>query len=150
MQSDLLAATSIGLGVLGITPLADWAANQAALLSPAPVVRDLDPNALRTGDRVTVHFIVRTAGGKEIANTYKRGLAYTVVFGDPAAGEFWKQALVGLKPGAEAIVAMPSEVLFGPQGVPPIVGPGIMLQATVKLVKVQRASVAVALRNPQR
>lgn len=103
--------------------------------NPSVAITELRPGsgrAIQPGDLVTVHFQVETADGKEIANTHKRGLPYSVEF---RMGEsFWSAMLTGMRAGGERKVSLQSDLFFGEGGVTGIVPSGTMLMATVKVI----------------
>lgn len=129
-MSDLSVAVQIGA---------------AMLLSSAPAapppggiggLRDAKaPVAAQQGDLVTFHFIVVDPSGKEVANTERRGLPYSIVLGARPASAVWADALLGLKPGEERVVMLDSS-RFGPAGVPPIVAPSMTLTARVRVLSI--------------
>lgn len=129
-MSDLSAAVQIGAAMLlSSTPGAS---------APDGIggVRDAKPAfPARQGDLVTFHFVVVDPSGKEIANTERRGLPYSIVLGDRPASAVWAEALLGLKPGEERVVMLDSS-RFGPAGVPPIVAPSVTLTARVKVLSI--------------
>lgn len=74
-----------------------------------------DGRVIMEGDVVTFEFIARVPSGKEIANTYRRGLSFTLKAdrkGGPLAG-----ALVGMRETGEREVS----ATFGASGIPGVV-----------------------------
>ena len=142
MQADLAAALGIGISALGINP-------QQAL----PMVVDKTTTQVRVetvqtgsgigaqlGDLVTLHFVVRTLEGKELANTRKRGMAYTVELTQP--GTFWHIAVEGLRVGGSVRLRTNTSHFFGKSGVLPIVPPDTTVDAELILVRIQKAVLA--------
>ena len=103
--------------------------------------RDLrrgDGPTVAIGDVVTFEFIASVATGKEIANTYKRGLPFTLQ-ADPK-GEALSAALIGMRETGEREVA----VIFGGPGIPGVVPSGERLIIWLKIDAVQRGVSAKA------
>lgn len=143
MQADLFAAMGIGMNALGIAP-APAPIQEAPAFAPAlsaalevDIVRPGTGPIAQTGDRVTVHFIVRTAEGKELANTLKRGMPYSIELSNP--GSFWNSSVEGLRVGGAARFSANSSLFFGKAGVLPVVPPDTPLIAYVTLLKVEKA-----------
>ena len=140
MQADLIAAVGIGLSAMG-SPQAQVAGGAAlADLGQAPIsVEFLLPGSgvlAGAGDRVTFHYIVRTQDGREIANSVKRGMPFTVEL--DGMGSFWSTALDGLREGGRSLLKANSSVFFGKRGVPPIIPADTPFEAEVSVVKVQK------------
>ncbi len=58
-----------------------------------------DGNRIEEGDIVTIEFIATLNSGKEIANTYKRGLSYTIQA--DKKGDFLAEVVVGMRETGE-------------------------------------------------
>lgn len=143
MQADLAAALGIGMSALGITPQqAPFLPVLDAAIAPArvEVLQTGSGVTAQTGDLVTVHFIVRTLEGKELANTVKRGMPYTVELAP--GGTFWTTAVAGLRPGGVTRLRANTALFFGKGGVLPIVPPDTMIEAELTLVRIQKAVLA--------
>jgi FKBP-type peptidyl-prolyl cis-trans isomerase len=138
------------LEVLGIAPGQTPATISTLAQAPATaavlVERLLPGDGLpaQLGDRVTLHFVVRTLDGKELANTFKRGMPYTVELADPDS--LWYLGVESLRTGGRSRVRGNSSQLFGKFGVLPIVGPDTELEAELTLLRIQKA--ALARRTP--
>ncbi len=154
VQSDLSVAIGIGLTLLGAGPAMEGG-YRAAVASPISVV-DTKPGQgprVLPGDRVTFHFAVENESGREVANSEKRGLPYTLVYGDVGAGIVWVDVLGGVRQGSERLVSLPAEAVFGAAGVPPIFSATGNVRATIRVLRVVRASSAgasTASRIPRR
>lgn len=143
MEADLLAAVGIGLSALG----GPQASNLPAALAPGDfgpppiVVEFLHPGtgvAAGAGDRVTVHFVVRNLEGRELANSLKRGMPFTVEL--DGMGSFWSTALDGLREGGKSRLKANTSVFFGKKGVLPIIPSDIEIEADLTVVKIQKAT----------
>jgi hypothetical protein len=143
MQADIAAALGLGLNALGVS--AGEAPASFGLLPvaiPTISVETIETGAgaaAQLGDRVTLHFIVRTLEGKELANSWKRGMAFTVELTDPES--FWHMAIQGLRAGGKSKLTANSSLFFS-KGAGPIVPPDTMIEAELSVVRLQRALVA--------
>ena len=78
------------------------ALKQTALKVPAlpiqrPIVKKI--GGVSPGELVKVHFSVRNAQGKTIADTLRRGLPYRFLVGDTQVDPAIQRAVVGMVPG---------------------------------------------------
>jgi FKBP-type peptidyl-prolyl cis-trans isomerase len=149
MQADLAAAVGLGLSALGV--LAGRAASHA-LVEALPtagkgfasqVIREGSGIPAGPGDRVTLHFVVRTFDGKELANSQKRGLPYSVIL--DSREPFWNAAVGGMRKGGTTRFQANSSNFFGNGGILPIVPPDTMIEAELSLLSVRRTVVSSAL-----
>jgi len=140
MPADLISALGIGLSVVGLPASIQEPAVEPAELAPSVVtIAEGAGLAATLGDRVTVHFVVRTLEGKVLADSVKRGMPFTVELGlgDP----FWLAAIDGMKAdGRRRVRANTSQ--FFPHGVAPIVGSDTWIEADLTLLKVQKSTSA--------
>lgn len=136
MQGDIVTALGVGLSILGspqteptVLPLPGQSLTPGLSITE---VRSGNGRAIQPGDLVTVHFQVETSEGKELANTRKRGLPYSIEFrvSDP----FWAAMLTGMRAGGERRLAMPSGLYFGENGVPGVIPSGSTLLAKIQVV----------------
>lgn len=145
MQADLFAALGAAASALGIPTLGPPADASAIAVRP---VWPGEGSIVTPGDLATVHFVVRTAEGKELANSFKRGMPYTVEIG--TAVTFWTTALEGLRVGGTNRLSGTSNQFFGKAGVLPIIPPDVAFIADVKLLKVEKAMVARKAEPPSK
>ncbi len=120
------------LGTPQTAPAVSPATEQA---NPSVLVTELRPGngrAIQPGDLVTVHFQVETSEGRELANTRKRGLPYSVEF--RLTDSFWSAMLTGMRAGGERKLALPSDLYFGQNGVSGVVPSGTTLLAKIQVV----------------
>lgn len=142
MDADLLVALGIGLSALGM-PQKPTGADHSALEAAPISVEYLAMGAglaAGTGDRVTVHFVVRTAAGRELANSMKRGMPFTLVLDEP--GSFWTTAIDGLREGGKSRLRANTSIFFGKYGVLPVIPADTEIEAEMTLLKVQKAELA--------
>jgi FKBP-type peptidyl-prolyl cis-trans isomerase len=135
MQADLIAALGLVAGTFGV----EQAAPSADPIS-VQILREGSGAAAQSGDLATVHFVVRTKDGKELANSFKRGMSYTVELGEP--GDFWTTVLEGLRVGGMSRLSANSSHFFGKNGILGIIPADTELMADVKLLKVEKSILA--------
>jgi FKBP-type peptidyl-prolyl cis-trans isomerase len=142
MQADLAAALGIGISALGINPQQAPLAVVDTALSPVKVeiVQTGSGAGAQLGDLVTLHFIVRTIDGKELANTRKRGMPFTVELAQ--VGTFWHVAVDGLRAGGSVKLRTNTGLFFGKGGVLPIVPPDTIIDAELTLLRIQKTVLA--------
>lgn len=123
---------------------------------PPTVARDIvkgNGPAVQVGDVVTVNFEVRAKNGKELADTVKRGLPYSFVFGDTRGPAMWSDALRGMSAGGERWCVVAPDKAYGAGGLPPVVPPDASLYLHVWVVRVRRggglARAASVSRRPE-
>jgi hypothetical protein len=66
---------------------------------------------LRIGDVASVRYAAKDGLGREIANSDKRGLAFTFEIGNPPADAILVQATYGMRLGGERVVWIPAEAV---------------------------------------
>ena len=142
MQADLAAALGIGISALGINPQQAPPMVVDTAITPVRVeiVQTGSGAGAQLGDLVTLHFVVRTLEGKELANTRKRGMPYTVELAQP--GTFWHIAIDGLRVGGSVKLRTNTSLFFGKSGVLPIVPPDTTIDAELTLERIQKAVLA--------
>jgi FKBP-type peptidyl-prolyl cis-trans isomerase FklB len=91
------------------------------------------PNA---SDTVVVHYAGRLINGTEFDSSYKRGQPATFQVGAVIPG--WVEALKLMKVGSTWELYIPSQLAYGDQGAPPIIGPNQALIFKVKLISIQK------------
>lgn len=145
MGGDLVTACKIGMALMGIQAPAPAPVGPGIGLASALTVEEVTAGsgyAAKAGDRVTVDFTLGTHDGKEIANTQKRGLTYTLLLGAPNTSPLWQSLLSGAQAGSQRRVSFSGDAVFGPEGLPPFIGPGMQVQGTVKVLRVVRVNSA--------
>ena len=130
MQADLLATLGLGISALGM-PQVQVPVEDVFMVSPISleVIHPGSGILAQVGDRVTVHFVVRTLEGKELANTNKRGMPFTVEI--DGMGSFWSTALDGTRAGAKSRLKANTSIFFGKQGILPIVPADTEIEADI-------------------
>ena len=88
------------------------------------------------GDLVTVHYVVTTPEGRELASTQLRGLPFSFVL-DERAPSYLRLAVLGMAEGGERLVRTSPSLAFGEEGLPPVVPPGASLVVRLRLLRVR-------------
>lgn len=126
----------MGLGLLGsgTSVVAPKPAETAPIASPTTQVEEAAP-----GDLVTFHFVATTTKGREVANSERRGMPYTVRLGAAGTPTALTESLIGAKPGEtrrtgliRADVAMP--------GLRPAQGTADPMTYRMMVLRVQRTN----------
>ncbi|MAZ39860.1 MAG: hypothetical protein CMF49_07035 [Legionellales bacterium] len=92
----------------------------------------------KANDSVTVDYEGKLVNGQVFDSTYKRGKPATFKVSQVISG--WQQALKMMKPGAEWMLYIPSDLAYGKQGVGGPIGPNETLIFKVHLISVNPAS----------
>jgi FKBP-type peptidyl-prolyl cis-trans isomerase len=72
--------------------------------------------AAATGDTVTVNYIGAFLDGTVFDSSFSRGVPFTFQLGANAVIKGFDQGVVGMKVGGRRVVAIPSDLAYGPQG----------------------------------
>ncbi|MGQ0826342.1 MAG: FKBP-type peptidyl-prolyl cis-trans isomerase [Actinomycetota bacterium] len=141
-------------------PIPEGAPDVPVRVGPAPtelVIEDLKPGTgaeLKAGDTVTIHYIgVACSSGR----------IFDVSFGAPepahaALDSFiagWQDGLPGMKVGGQRLLGIPSDLAYGPNGIPtntpnevPLIGPNEALWFVVELLDTQPAGATTTIELP--
>lgn len=126
----------MGLGLLGsgASVVGPKPAETAPVASPTTQVEEAAP-----GDLVTFHFVATTTKGREVANSERRGMPYTVRLGAAGTPAALTESLIGAKTGEtrrtgliRADVSMP--------GLKPAQGPTDPMTYRLMVLRIQRTS----------
>ena len=112
-----------------------WRRNHVAALQVKPVIVDIrvgEGKLVEQGDRVTIHYRVTDPGKKELANSMKRGLTYTMVFGGRNSDPLVMVALAGMHVGGSRYAKLPAEMFA--TGIGSIVPPRTDLTVWVHVI----------------
>ncbi len=84
--------------------------------------------------KVTMHYRISLAGGREVASSYAKGKPITIEV-KRALGA-WKEVLPRMVVGARWQVYAPPKFAFGLRGLPPDIGPDVAVKFDVKLLRI--------------
>ncbi|HWQ84847.1 MAG TPA: FKBP-type peptidyl-prolyl cis-trans isomerase, partial [Anaerolineales bacterium] len=71
----------------------------------------------KTGEIVTIHYIVSLVDGTELANTYTMNQPASLPWGDNRLLPGWEEGVGMMKPGGKATLVLPPDLAFGEEGV---------------------------------
>lgn len=91
--------------------------------------------AVGKGELVTIQFVVTGKGGREIANSKKRGLPYRFRIGMKDADPLLNLVTPGMKPRAVRTATVLATVAYGPKGVPGMIPPNEKLHVVIELLR---------------
>lgn len=83
-----------------------------------------------TDARVTVHFLAKDAQGNTLADTERRGMAFTFLMDQPLVEDFWHDAVRGMRAGGTKTLMTPASAM----GIALAGDPTVTL--TIRVVKV--------------
>lgn len=93
-------------------------------------------------DTVTVDYEGSFVNGQVFSSTYQQGQPVSFQISQVIPG--WQQALKMMKPGAEWMIYIPSDLAYGAQGVGDTIGPNQTLVFKIHLLSVKPAAAATA------
>jgi protein-disulfide isomerase len=93
--------------------------------------------AVKSGDKVSVHYVGRLTDGTEFDSSRKHGAPFDVEVGQGRVIKGWDQGLVGMKAGGRRKLTIPPELAYGTRGVDGAIPPGATLVFDIELLSVQ-------------
>jgi FKBP-type peptidyl-prolyl cis-trans isomerase len=91
----------------------------------------------KESDQVTVHYRGTLVDGRQFDSSYDRGAPTS--FGVDQVIDGWTQVLQKMKVGDKWKVVIPSELAYGEDGFPPVIGPNATLVFEIELLGVEPA-----------
>ncbi len=91
---------------------------------------------VKTGDKVSVHYVGTLQDGTEFDSSKKRGVPFEFTVGEGRVIKGWEEGLIGMKVGGERILVIPPEKAYGDQGIGPIPG-GATLVFAIELLEIK-------------
>jgi FKBP-type peptidyl-prolyl cis-trans isomerase len=79
-------------------------------------------DAVKSGDKVSVHYVGTLQDGTEFDNSKKRGTAFDFTVGGGQVIKGWDEGLVGMQVGGQRILVIPPDFAYGANGIGPIPG----------------------------
>ncbi len=132
----IIALASARDSAVATKPVSAAPAVQQPLPRPRPTTIVVLSSKPGSGDvavkdaRITVHFMARDPSGTLIADTERRGMAFTFLMDQPIIEDFWHDAVRGMRTGGERSVMTPASAVG-------LVVPGDpTITLTIRLVKV--------------
>lgn len=142
VPTDLLNAVAMGWAAIGMPPTA-LPGPEVVELWPLVQVVDLrvgSGTVVEPGALVTLHFRVWNETGRELADTRKRGLPFTIPAPEPGTSVFWESALRGLRSGGRREVLLPAHLAYASEALAPVLPTSGFLRAEVEVVAVVTAA----------
>ena len=103
------------------------------------VKEDLKPGkgtAAKTGDTVRVHYTGTLLDGKKFDSSRDRNEPFEFTLGKGMVIKGWDEGIVGMKPGGQRKLTIPSDMAYGKRGSPPVIPPDAALIFDVELIEV--------------
>jgi FKBP-type peptidyl-prolyl cis-trans isomerase len=101
----------------------------------AKVIEEGEGDSPKPADTVKVHYTGKLINGTVFDSSVQRGEPATFRVEQVIKG--WQLALQKMKPGAKWMLYIPSDLAYGAQGSPPVIGPHEVLTFEVELLEVQ-------------
>merc|ERR1712025_333407 len=95
-----------------------------------------DSNKAEEGDKVTVHYGGFLQDGKKFDSSFDRATPFTFTMGVGQVIPGWDQGLLGVCPGEERHLVVPSPLAYGDRGAGDVIPPGAILLFDVVVVDV--------------
>jgi peptidylprolyl isomerase len=91
---------------------------------------------IENGKHAKVHFKVKVVGDEWFEDTKMRNEPYTHLVGTGRFSEGFDKALLNMRVGGEALVLIPSNLAFGPEGVDQVIPPYSPIAFEIEVLKV--------------
>jgi FKBP-type peptidyl-prolyl cis-trans isomerase len=101
----------------------------------AKVIKEGEGDPPKPADTVKVHYTGKLISGTVFDSSVQRGQPATFRVEQVIKG--WQMALQKMKPGAKWMLYIPSDLAYGAQGSPPVIGPNEVLTFEVELLEIQ-------------
>ena len=99
------------------------------------MLREGDGNSPVSGQSVTIHYRGMLPDGSEFDSSHNRGEPYTLDVDGFVDG--FSEALKLMKVGGQMRVVIPSDLAYGPDGMPPLIAPNQVLVFEIELLEVE-------------
>jgi len=98
-----------------------------------------DSNKAEEGDKVTVHYGGFLQDGKKFDSSFDRATPFTFTMGVGQVIPGWDQGLLGVCPGEERHLVVPSPLAYGDRGAGDVIPPGATLLFDIVIIDVEKA-----------
>ncbi|MCX7799875.1 MAG: FKBP-type peptidyl-prolyl cis-trans isomerase [Fimbriimonadales bacterium] len=113
-----------------------WLVAQVGPITSQEIVAGSGP-AAQAGDVVTVQIVAQTTDGRVLADTRRRGLAFTFLLGGGEVEPWMEAAVRGVRSGGVRRFLLSPEEAYGEDGLPPIVPPRTRLVVSLTVVSIR-------------
>lgn len=138
-ESAPVSAPSAAPAPVTTAAAAPEAAGSAPKAVTSLVKEDLKPGkgtAAKTGDTVRVHYTGTLLDGKKFDSSRDRNEPFEFTLGKGMVIKGWDDGIVGMKPGGQRKLTIPSDMAYGKRGSPPVIPPDATLIFDVELIEV--------------
>lgn len=93
--------------------------------------------AVKSGDKILIHYVGKLNDGTEFDNSYKRKEPFETTIGIGQVIKGWDQGVVGMKVKGKRKLTIPASLGYGTTGAPPKIPPNSTLIFDVELLEVK-------------
>ncbi|MCC7527472.1 MAG: FKBP-type peptidyl-prolyl cis-trans isomerase [Candidatus Melainabacteria bacterium] len=93
--------------------------------------------APRQGQRVSVHYTGWLTNGSKFDSSRDRGQPFQFTLGRGEVIKGWDEGVASMKVGGRRKLTIPSDLGYGPRGMPPVIPPNATLVFDVELLGIQ-------------
>ncbi len=89
------------------------------------------------GNKVSVHYVGTLENGSKFDSSRDRGIPFSFNLGAGQVIKGWDEGVAGMKVGETRILTIPSDLAYGPSGIPGVIPGGATLVFEVELLSVE-------------
>ena len=102
------------------------------------VLKEGSGDEAENGDNVSVHYTGTLEDGTKFDSSLDRGTPFEFKLGAGQVIEGWDLGVLGMKVGEKRKLTIPSELAYGPNGIPSVIPPNATLIFEVELLRVDK------------